>query len=111
MNDVLKWKVHGPVETLRQEFAEWDPEQKQWQPARHSSIASFRPDGSISTSDHHNADGSIAHSRWLYDDAGRLIESSFRIDDGPMTRNIHSYDETGRHVRTVQLNSDGTQTD
>ncbi len=51
------------------------------------------------------------HSRWLYDDAGRLAESNSWFNDGPIDRVVYSYDEAGRHVRTVQLSHDGTQTD
>ena len=111
MSDVAKWKVHGPVETLRTEFATWDLDQNQWQPAQRSTMTSFRPDGNVSASDAHNPDGSIAHLRWLYDDAGRLAESTFRLDDGPVSRTLYSYDEAGRHVRTVQLGPDGARTD
>ena len=111
MSDVAKWKVHGPVETLRTEFSTWDLDQNQWQPAQRSTMTSFRPDGNVSASDAHNPDGSIAHLRWLYDDAGRLAESTFRLDDGPVSRTLYSYDEAGRHVRTVQLGPDGAQTD
>jgi hypothetical protein len=109
MSDVAKWKVHGPVETLRTEFATWDLNQEDWQPARWSTITSFRPDGAVSTSDTHNPDGSIAHSRWLYDDTGRLAESNSWFNDGPIDRVLYSYDEAGRHVRTLQLSHDGTQ--
>ncbi len=111
MSDVATWKVHGPVETLRTEFATWDPNQGDWQPVEHFSVISFRPDGTISTSDAHNPGGSIAHSRWLYDDAGGLIEFHSWMDDGPIKRTEYFYDEAGRHTRTVQRNDDGTQTD
>src|SRR6266478_3688750 len=111
MSDVAKWKVHGAVETLRTEFATWDLNREEWQPARGFTITSFRPDGAVSTSDTHNLDGSIAHSRWLYDDAGRLAESNSWFNDGPIDRVVYSYDEAGRHVLTVQLSHDGTQTD
>jgi hypothetical protein len=73
-------------------------------------LTSFRSDGTVSTSDTHNPDGSIAHSRWLYDDAGRVAESNFWMNDGPIDRTVYFYDEAGRHIRTMQLNRDGTQT-
>jgi hypothetical protein len=111
MSDLAKWKVHGPVGTLRTEFATWDLNQEDWQPVQHFTVTSFRPDGTISTSDTHNPDGSIAHSRWLYNDAGRLTESNSCLNDGPIGRAVYFYDEAGRHVRTAQLSHDGTQTD
>jgi hypothetical protein len=110
MSDVAKWKVHGPVETLRTEFATWDLNQDDWQPVEHFTLTSFRSDGTVSTSDTHNPGGSIAHSRWLYDGAGRVAESNSWMNDGPIDRAVYSYDEAGRHIRTMQLNHDGTQT-
>lgn len=70
---------------------------------------SFRADGAVSASDFHNPDGSIAHSEWVYDDAGRLMESSFQFGAGPIDRTVYSYDGAGRHVGTVQLSHDGTR--
>ncbi len=35
MSDVARWKVHGPVEALRTEFATWDLNQDDWQPVEH----------------------------------------------------------------------------
>jgi hypothetical protein len=110
VSDVAKWKVHGPVEALRTEFATWDLNRDDWQPVEHFTLASFRPDGTISTSDTHNPDGSIAHSRWFYDDAGRVAESNSWMNDGPIDRTAYFYDPAGRHIRIMQLHHDGTQT-
>jgi YD repeat-containing protein len=111
MSDLAKWKVHGPVENLRSEFAVWDLNREDWEPPRHFTITSFRADGAVSSCEAHNFDGSIARSQWLYDDAGRLTEVDVRIDDGPNTRTLYSYDEAGRHVRTVQLSHAGVRTE
>ena len=111
MSDLAKWKVHGSVETLRTEFATWDLNLEEWQPASRVVVTSFRPDGAVSTSDANNPDGSVAHLQWLYNDLGRLEESHFWLNDGPIDRTLYSYDEAGRHVRTVQLTHDGTRTD
>ncbi len=111
MTDIARWKVHGPVETLRTEFATWDPDQGDWQPGEHLRLTSFRPDGKVSTSDAYNPDGSVAHSRWLYDGAGRLTETHSWMNEGPIDRTQYFYDETGRHIRTAHLNQDDTQTD
>ena len=110
MSDVAKWKVHGPVEALRTEFSTWDLKRDDWQPVEHFTLASFRSDGTISTTDTHNPSGSIAHSRWFYDDAGRVAESKSWMNDGPIDRTVYFYDEAGRHIRTMQLNHDGTET-
>jgi hypothetical protein len=110
VSDVAKWKVHGPVEALRTEFATWDLNRDDWQPVEHFTLASFRSDGTISTSDTHNPDVSIAHSRWFYDDAGRVADSKSWMNDGPIDRTVYFYDEAGRHIRAIQLNHDGTET-
>jgi hypothetical protein len=111
MSDLARWKVHGPVETLRTEFATWDPDQADWQPAKHFTLTSFRSDGKVSSSDTHNPGGSIAHARWLYDDAGRLAESTSWMNDEPVDRTVYLYDEAGRYIQTRRLNHDGTQID
>lgn len=111
MSDLAKWRVHGPVKTLKSEFSTWDPDRQDWHPVKHFTVATFRPDGAISSMDTHNQDGTIAHSRWLYDDAGRVAESSSWMNDGPIHRTVHFYDETGRPIRTTHLGQDGTQSD
>ncbi len=94
MSDLAKWKVHGPVKTLSTELA----------------LTSFDPEGKVSTSDFYNPDGSIFHSRWLYDDAGSLIESNSCLDEGAIDRTVYFYDEAGRHHRTVQKTTIETST-
>jgi len=37
--------------------------------ARSFSVVAFHPDGRIDEAEHHNADGSISRSTFLYDDA------------------------------------------
>ena len=106
MNDVAKWKLRGAVKTLRTEFATWDPSREEWQPPRYSTLTSFLPGGSVSTSDTHNPDGSVAHSRWLYDATERLLDSNFWINDGPIEKTAYFYDEAGRHQRTTRKESD-----
>jgi hypothetical protein len=111
VSDLAKWKVHGPVKMLRTEFATWDSDRHDWQPAQHFTVASFRPDGAISSTDGHNPDGTIAHSRFLYDDAGRITESNSWMNDGPIDRTLYLYDEDRRLTRTTHLRQDGTRTD
>lgn len=110
MSDVAKW-VRGPVQTLRSEFATWDLERQEWKFDRPVTEATFRPDGAILSSDTYNPDGSIAHSRFLSDDAGRVSETGSWMNDGPVSKVRYFYDETGRPTRTARLNEDGTQTD
>jgi YD repeat-containing protein len=111
VNDLSQWKVHGPVKTLRSESAIWDLERQDWQPAQHFSVASFRVDGAILAHDVHNPDGTMAHSRWLYDEAGRMAESSSWMNDGPIDKAVYVYDEGWRPIQTTHLGHDGTRTD
>ena len=111
MGDLAKWKIHGPVATLRTENAEWDTDRQDWKPARYFILTSFRRDGAIDSSETHNPGGSIAHSRWLYDSASRLTECDSWMDDEPAQKVLYFYDEAGRPIRTAQLRADGTQND
>lgn len=54
MSDLAKWKVHGPVATLRRENTEWDADRQDWKPARFFTLTSFRRDGAIDSSETHN---------------------------------------------------------
>jgi YD repeat-containing protein len=110
VSDLAKWKVHGPVATLRTERAEWDLAREEWQPARGLVSTSFRRDGAVSATDFYNPDGSIVYSRSFYDDAGRLTETTSQFNDGPIDRTVYSYDPAGRHLRTLQMSHDGTTT-
>ena len=79
------------VATLRTEHAGWDLAREQWQPARGRASTSFRPDGTVSANDFFNPDRSIVHSRWFYDAAGRLTETTSQFNDGPIDRTAYSY--------------------
>jgi hypothetical protein len=111
VSDLARWKVHGPVKTVRSEFATWDVARQDWQPVRHFNLASFRVDGALQIIDTHNQDGTIAHSRWLYDEAARMLESHSWMNEGPIDRSVYVYDERGRAFRTTHLSYNGTQTD
>ncbi len=106
---MANWKVHGPVKTLETELAEWDSGQERWGPPRGHTICRFRPDGKIREHTFHNADGSIAHTAYLYDEAGRLVERQFRRNDDVLDRSLISYDGNGRYVQTVGVRHDGTR--
>jgi hypothetical protein len=111
MNDLAKWKLHGPVATLQTQTALWNTDRQDWKPEPLFTVSSFRRDGAISSSDTHNPGGSIAHSRWLYNSADRLTESDSWMNDEAVQRLLYFYDEAGRHIRTTHLRDDGTQTD
>jgi len=109
MSDLAKWKVRGPVKTLKTESAEWDLSQGEWGLARRVTYCIFRSDGKIGESDFYNSDGSIAHSRYVYSAAGSLVETDFWINSGPPRKSLYLYDEVGRHIRTVNVDQDGVQ--
>ncbi len=111
VSELAGWKVHGPVKTLKSEFAAWDQDQQDWQSFQHFTVVSFHPNGAISATDHHNPDGTVAHSRWFYNDAGRMVESNSWMNDGPIDRTVYVYDECGRPIRATHLGHDGTERD
>jgi hypothetical protein len=59
----------------------------------------------------HNPDGSVVHSRRLYDSSGRMTEFDSWMNDQAPQRVLYFYDDAGRHIRTAQVRDDGTQTD
>ena len=111
MSDLAKWNVHGPVKTLKSEFATWHQDRQDWHPDQRINVASFDPVGRILSTDVHNPDGTIAHSRWFYDDAGRMLESNSWMNDEPIDRILYVYDESGRPIRATHLDSNGTRRD
>ncbi len=109
MSDLVQFSVHGPVQTLQIECAEWDLTGEDWQSPQTSNIYHFRRDGKISRSEHRNPNGSVSRSGYSYDEAGRMTETQFQVDDGPIHRKICHYDEFGRLIQTVSMNESGVQ--
>jgi hypothetical protein len=109
--DLAKWNVHGPVASLKTELAEWDLHSGYWKPAGHFTVATFRRDGAISSTDGYSPDGSVARSRWIYDESGRLMESHSWMNDDTPHRSLYLYDDAGRHVRTFAVSLDLAETD
>jgi YD repeat-containing protein len=102
MSDLAGWNLHGPVESLRTEFAEWDLNRDDWQPPRSSSLAHFLPEGRMVSIEHHNPDGRISTSRFSYDGEGRLVDAQHQIDGVSSGRTTHAYDEDGRLTRVAE---------
>ena len=67
-----------------------------WKPAGHFTVATFRRDGAIRSTEGYNPDGSVAHSRWIYDEFGRLRESHSWMNDDTPHRSLYLYDAAGR---------------
>lgn len=111
MNDLARQNVKGPVSTLRLEIAEWDSDTNSWKPPRHSSMTHFRSDGQISEVEYQHPDGSISRSTRDYDDAGRATESRNRTNNGPETKDLYQYDNSGRLIRVVAVDQLGAQSD
>jgi len=109
MSDISQWKIHGPVHTLRSEFAEWDLSREEWQAPRHVSLVRFLPNGTIGASESHNPDGSFSRSNYSYDAVGRLTEIRFQMNDGPIQQAVYFYDGSGRLIRLAGVEPDGTE--
>src|SRR5574339_348409 len=109
MNHFDEWKTLGPVRTLRTELAEWDLTREQWQAPTRLTVTQFRTDGAISELEDHSPGRSVSKSRFIYDEAGRLLEVQFRLNDGPLSITNHHYDDLGRLVRKTILQGDGTE--
>ncbi len=108
MSGLAAWNVHGPVHSLRTEFAEWDLGLEQWRAAQSFSVVRFRPDGAIGENEHHNPDGSISRSSFIYDPDGRIQETRYSMNDGLAGKSLYLYDERGRLTRVVGIDDDGT---
>jgi hypothetical protein len=108
MSDVAKWNLRGPVQAMRSEVADWDPDRGVWQAPRGASTVTFRLDGQVSARESYNPNGPVARWAHVYDADGRMIEEQFWKDDGPRTRGVYSYDARGRHVATEVFDPDGT---
>jgi hypothetical protein len=106
MSDRAQWKVTGPVRRLQTALAEWNTHDEAWGELRVFAVATFRPDGRLSETEHYNPDGSVARSTCVYDEVGRLVETRFRTGDGAVTRTVHAYDGQ-RLVRTVTVDERG----
>jgi hypothetical protein len=109
VSDLAKWNIHGPVHTLRTEFAEWDLTLERWQAVQHFTLNQFHPDGKIGESEFHNPGGSISRSSHTYDAKGRWQGTRFQMNDDPPGRMICSYDEHGRLTRVVSVDRDETE--
>jgi YD repeat-containing protein len=106
MTDLAQSNVHGPVETLRTEWAEWDPAKEDWQPDKQQTLIRFRPDGQISEIEHHNPDGSTSLTTYTYNEAGEILETRSKTEDGAV-KTTYSYDGSGRIVRRVIVDENG----
>jgi hypothetical protein len=109
--DLAKWDAHGLVAALKTESAEWDPHSGYWKPAGHFTVATFRRDGANSSTDDYNPDGSVTHSRCIYDESGRWIENYSWMNDDTPHRSLFRYDDAGRHLRTFAVGLDAAETD
>ena len=108
MNDLARSDVHGPVETLRTEWAEWDPAKEEWQPIKRRSLIRFRTDGQVAEDDNHNQEGSNSRTTYTYSQAGQILEIRSETEGGPFTT-IYSYDGSGRLVSVTTLAENGNE--
>ena len=107
MSDLANWKLRGLVHTVRTEFAEWDLTNEDWQTPRQSTITTFLPDGRLSETENHNADGSTFRSTYSYDPQGKLADVRFTSTSGQSGKTTYHYDDLGRLSRVSHLQDDG----
>jgi hypothetical protein len=107
MSDLARWDVHGRVETLRKEWAEWDQAKYDWQPSTRRTSVQFRPDSQVIRIEAFNPDGSVARTACVYNEAGQILETSLQMNDGPVSRIASSYDDAGRIIGTVNIDEKG----
>lgn len=81
MSDLDKWNVRGPVARLRIELAEWDASREGWQAPRGFTLVRFLPSGQTAEIESRDPEGSIARSVFGYDEASRLMEIRYSIDE------------------------------
>ncbi len=106
--DLEKWDAVGPVRTIRRETASWDSARGDWGVPGQPSEADFRPDGRLVEERFFNPDGSLVHTSWTYDGAGRAIQSrQWTNTSQQLTRFI--YDADGRPARSVDVAADGSE--
>jgi hypothetical protein len=103
MSDLAKRNLHGPVHTLRSEFAEWDLTKEEWQPPRHFTVTSFLPDGSLNVIEGQNPDGSTFYSTYVYDANARLTEIHFSSTNALSGTTSYHYDQLGRLNRVSHI--------
>jgi YD repeat-containing protein len=108
MNDLANWDLHGPVHTLRNESARFDAGAGRWEEPWRFGVTKFRPDGMVEQREDHNPDGSTSKSKFVYDETGRLIETHFQMDSGPVTKTVNYYDRRARLIRTTSQEPDGS---
>jgi hypothetical protein len=101
--------LRGSVRTLETQFAEWDPVCGDCRPLKTRAVESFRRDGQLSETEHHNPDGSTSRHIRIYDDSGRMTEEQWRPRDVLTNRSLHTYDAQGRPASMRTVDADGTE--
>jgi FKBP-type peptidyl-prolyl cis-trans isomerase 2 len=107
MNDLAHWDVHGRVETLRTELAAWDSARQEWEPFKRQTSVRFRPDGQLAQIE--DDFGSLI--TYIYSHAGQILETRHQINDGTVSRNIHSHDGARRLARIMVIDQSGNRSD
>jgi hypothetical protein len=111
VSDLAKWKVQGPVKSVKTSHATRDPANESWTESGPVQCAWFRPDGKLSKTEGRNPDGSVYFCEWVYDETGRLTSLSSGMRGGAIGETRYLYDEQGRHVKTVVIAGDGSASD
>ncbi|HEY7392693.1 MAG TPA: hypothetical protein VH640_29505 [Bryobacteraceae bacterium] len=107
MSDLAKWKVHGPVHSVKRSYAEWDLAEEEWQAAADHGQGIFRPDGKLEEVRYRNPDGTVTARKNLYNEIGLLVETQCWKGDSLEHQTIYSYGDGAGHVSTISVNREG----
>jgi len=111
VSDLAKWKVHGPVKSVKSSHATWDPASEGWTESGPVNFAWFRHDGKLSKTEVLNLDGSVYFCEWQCDETGQATGLLSGMRGGEIGETRYLYDEHGRHVKTVVIEPDGSAAD
>src|SRR5262245_52831039 len=109
MMQANEFNVHGPVRMLRTELAEWDATVEDWQAPRTSTRIQFGNGKQVQEIETRNSNGSICRTAHDYDGSGRLVQTTWQLDGGPVGKTTYAYDTLGRITKVVTVLGDGVE--
>src|SRR5262245_49589978 len=108
-SDLALSDMRGPVRSLREEHARWNPGLDIWDAPRGFTLFTFRPDGQVSEREFHNPDGSVARLSREFDAGGRVVAERSWGGQGVGRTTVYEYDASGRPAATLQVTPDGAR--
>jgi hypothetical protein len=106
--DLEKWEAVGPVRTIRRETSSWDQARNDWGSPEGREEADFSTAGRVVEERSYSPDGSVGHTVWKYDGAGRIVEVRRWSSAWSEVWRVE-YDSHGQPLRTLEVAPDGTE--